>query len=127
MREVMDGMAAGNQQPVFDALAEDVTWRWMGVEKWSHTFRGKAEVQGGLFGSVAETLEPGFSVQVHRILDAGEHVVVEHSGRNRTPDGREYNNNYCWVVRVEGGLIRELREYMDTRLVGETFGDDQLA
>lgn len=54
----------------------------------------------------------------------GNTVVVEHSGRNALPDGRRYDNNYCWVFRLEDGVIREVREYMDTLLVTETFGAD---
>lgn len=57
-------------------------------------------------------------------MDGGEHVVVEHSGRNATPDGRPYNNNHCWIFSFRNGLIREIREYMDTQLVTETFAND---
>jgi ketosteroid isomerase-like protein len=52
-------------------------------------------------------------------------VVVEHSGRNALPDGRRYDNNYCWVFRFHNALIQEVREYMDTQLVTETFGADE--
>jgi uncharacterized protein len=51
-------------------------------------------------------------------------VVIEHRGRNATPDGRPYDNKYCWVCRFADGRLRELREYMDTQLVTETFGAD---
>jgi ketosteroid isomerase-like protein len=119
---IMAAMADGELQPFFDAMADDVTWRWMGVTEWSKTFEGKQAVVGELFGAVAETLKPGFSVQVHRIMADGDHVVVEHTGRNETPDGRSYHNNYCWVCRFQDGQIREIREYMDTKLVTDTFG-----
>ncbi len=49
-------------------------------------------------------------------------VVVEHSGRNELPDGRRYDNHYCWVFRFKDDFIQEVREYMDTQLVTETFG-----
>jgi uncharacterized protein len=42
-------------------------------------------------------------------------------------DGRRYDNNYCWVFRFEDRLIHEVREYMDTQLVKETFGPDESA
>ena len=54
----------------------------------------------------------------------GDFVIVEHSGRNKLPDGRRYDNNYCWVFRFQNGLIQEVREYMDTQLVTETFGEE---
>jgi ketosteroid isomerase-like protein len=119
---IMDALARAERQPLFDAMAEDVSWRWMGVSSCSKTF-GKQQVVGELFGGVEETLT-SFSVQVHQVLADGEHVVVEHPGHNTTPAGRRYDNNYCWVLRLRDGLIREVRGYMDTQLVTETFADD---
>ena len=124
VRLVMDAMARADLHPLFDAMADDVTWRWMGVSSWSKVFTGKQAVIDDLFGGVAETLSDSFGVEVHRILADGECVVVEHTGRNATPDGRVYDNNYCWVITLRGGLIREVREYMDTQLVTETFSFD---
>ena len=124
VQEVMDAMSQGRVGPLFDAMAEDVTWRWMGVNQWSRTFEGKQLVVATLFGGAAETLSPSSSVEVRCIHADGDCVVVEHSGRNELPDGRRYDNNYCWVFRFEEGLIQEVREYMDTQLVTETFGAD---
>jgi ketosteroid isomerase-like protein len=123
-QEVMDAMSQGRVGLLFDAMADDVTWRWMGVGQWSRTFEGKQIIVEKLFGGAAETLDPSSSVEVHHIHADGDCVVVEHSGRNVLPDGRRYDNNYCWVFRFEAGLIQEVREYMDTQLVTETFGAD---
>ena len=120
----MDAMSHGRVAPLFEAMAEDVTWRWMGVSNWSRTFAGKQLVVDTLFGGARETLGPSSSVEVHFIHGDGDFVVVEHSGRNELPGGRRYDNNYCWVFRFEGGLIQDVREYMDTQLVTDTFGPD---
>ena len=124
VREVMVAMSQGRVGPLFDAMAEDVTWRWMGVNNWSQTFEGKQTVVDKLFGGATETLGPSSSVQVHGIHADDDCVVVEHSGRNEMPDGRRYDNNYCWVLRFQGEFIHEVREYMDTQLVTDTFGAD---
>jgi uncharacterized protein len=125
MWEIMDAMSQGRVAPLFGAMAEDVTWRWMGVSKWSRTFQGKHFVVDTLFGGARETLSPSSSVEVHFVHGDGDSVVVEHTGRNELPDGRRYDNNYCWVLRFENGLIQEVREYMDTQLVTETFGPEE--
>ena len=124
-QRIMSSMAQGRVRPLFDAMAEDVTWRWMGVGQWSRTFEGRQLVVDTLFGGAWETLSPSSGIEVHGIHGDGEFVVVEHSGRNELADGRRYDNNYCWVFRFEDGLIREVREYMDTQLVTETFGPDK--
>lgn len=119
---IMNAMSEGRSRPLFDAMAEDVRWRWMGVNQWSRTFEGKQTVIDTLFGGATETLDPSSSVEVHRIHADGDYVIVEHSGRNKLPDGRRYDNNYCWVFHFEDGSIQEVHEYMDTQLVTETFG-----
>jgi ketosteroid isomerase-like protein len=124
VREIMDAMEHGRVAPLLEAMAEDVTWRWMGVNQWSRTFAGKKLVGDTLFGGATDTLAPLSSVQVHRLHADGDYVVIEHSGSNQLPDGRRYDNNYCWIVRFHEGLIQEVREYMDTQLVTETFGPD---
>jgi ketosteroid isomerase-like protein len=120
----MGAMSQGRVAPLLDAMAVDVTWRWMGVNQWSRTFEGKQLVIDKLFGGATETLDPSSSTEVRRIHADGDSVVVEHSGRNKLPDGRRYDNNYCWILRFQNGLIQEVREYMDTQLVTETGGAD---
>ena len=127
VRDIMSSMSQGRVGPLFDAMAEDVTWRWMGVKQWSRAIEGKQSVVDTLFGGASETLPASSSVEVHCIHADGEFVVVEHSGRNELSDGRRYDNNYCWVFRFAHGLIHEVREYMDTQLVTETFGPDENA
>jgi len=118
----MGAMSQGRVAPLLDAMADDVTWRWMGVNQWARTIEGKKMVVDTLFGGATETLGPSSSIEVRQIHADGDCVVVEHSGRNELGDGRRYDNNYCWVLRFQDGLIQEVREYMDTQLVTETFG-----
>jgi uncharacterized protein len=124
VQDIMDAMSQGRVAPLFQSMADDVAWRWMGVGQWSKTFDGKQLVIDKLFGGDAEALAESSSVEVHFIHGDAECVVVEHSGRNEMPDGRRYDNNYCWIFRFEEGFIQEVREYMDTQLVTETFGAD---
>lgn len=125
MHDVFSAMSQGNIEPLIDAMADDMRWTWMGTGRWSHTFEGKDSVVNELLSAVKATLSPSFEVIPHRFFAEGDHVVIEHSGRNTTLDGRPYHNNYCWVCRFGDGKLREIREYMDTELVTQTFGTDQ--
>lgn len=120
--DIMAQMSQGNAKALFEAMAEDVTWRWMGVSQWSRSFEGKQTIAETLFGGSTDAMALSSRVLVHGIHGDGDTVIVEHSGRNELPDGRRYDNNYCWIFRFRDGLIREVREYMDTQLVTETFG-----
>lgn len=121
---VMDALTRSDKAPLLDAMAEEVRWRWMGTAEWSKTFEGKSEVVEQLFGAVEETLSDSGRTQVRNIIAEGDHVAVEHSGQSETPDGRRYDNNYCWIFTLSEGRITEIREYMDTQLVAKTFSED---
>lgn len=122
MQAIFSEMSRGNRAPLVEAMAGNKKWIWMGTGAWAHTFEGKDSVVKDLLGAVDDTLNEEFEVTVHEMIAEGDYVVVEHSGRNSTPDVRRYDNNYCWVCRFSDGKLRELREYTDTQLVTETFG-----
>jgi uncharacterized protein len=67
VQEFMDAMSHSRVGPLFDAMADDVTWRWMGVNQWSRTFEGKQLIVDKLFGGAAETISPSSSVEVRCI------------------------------------------------------------
>ena len=56
------------------------------------------------------------------IIAEGDRVVVRGRGEFRTKAGKDYNNSYCFVLRLEEGRLVELREYLDTALVERVFG-----
>ena len=115
-------MGAVDRSGLFDLLADNVRWSWMGVEDWSRTFVGKAEVIEGLFGAVDKTIAGQQGVELLAIVADGVRVVVEFNGFITTPAGDRYDNRYCWVATFDAGRLKELHEYMDTQLVTDTFG-----
>src|ERR1700743_1278274 len=121
MEYVFSELGNGNDAPFLDAMADDMKWTWMGSGPWSRTFDGKKAVLGELWTAVKATLKPPYKTIAHRFIADGDHVVVEATGQNSTPDGKVYNNRYCWVCRFGDGQLPELREYMDTQLVTDTF------
>jgi ketosteroid isomerase-like protein len=120
-------MSEGHVAPLLELMADDVSWRWMGVDQWSRTFQGKPTVVNTLFAGATEDLPPSSRVEVSHVHADGDSVIVEHVGRNVLPDGRRYDNQYCWVLRFHDGFVQEVREYMDTQLVTATFGADDSA
>ncbi len=121
MQDIFAELSKGNDQPFLDAMAEDMQWVWMGSGHLSRTFAGKQAILDQLWSAVKTTLIPPYKVVAHRFIADGDYVAVEASGVNTTPEGKKYNNRYCWVCRIWEGKLRELKEYMDTQLVIETF------
>lgn len=122
--DVMAALANGDDRPFLDAMHNDMKWTWMGSGGLSRTFNGKESVLHELWKSVKTDIAQPFRVTATLILAEGDHVVVEGVGNNKTPNGKEYNNRYCWVMKISGGKIVELKEYMDTDLVRRTFSSE---
>ena len=121
LQDVFAAMAGGDSRPLIAALAEDVRWTLTGSTPFSRTYEGKAEVLAKLLGPLQAQIDGRLRLRALRVLGEGDTVVVEARGESVTKAGQPYNNAYCMVFRLEGGLVRELTEYMDTALVNTTF------
>ena len=121
--------AAGNPDPAardralfVESLADDATWTVTGQYSWSRTFTGKHSILNDLHGHVRTRLVERTRTIAHRFIADGDHVVVEAKGNNVTREGVRYDNDYCLVFRLEGGRIREIREYCDSVLTETALG-----
>ena len=43
---IMRAMEEGRLTPFFEAMHEDVIWRWMGTDEWTRSFLGKQSTFG---------------------------------------------------------------------------------
>ena len=114
---------AGRDRALFIAtLADDATWTVTGQYSWSRTFKGKASILNDLHGHVRSRLVDRARTLAHRFIADGDYVVVEAKGHNLTKEGVRYDNDYCLVFRLEGGKIKEVREYCDSVLTERALG-----
>lgn len=121
MQNILHELSNGNDNLLLDSMAEEMNWIWMGSGSLSKIFKGKDQILGDLWSAVRKTLNPPYKVIANNFIAEGDYVTVEAIGQNSTPDGKLYNNKYCWVCRIQDGKIFELKEYMDTDLVVKTF------
>ena len=58
----------------------------------------------------------------HQLLLEAEddHVVYQFTMRCRTKQGKDYLNDYLFLVKLEGGRIRRFQEYWDSKLAFDT-------
>jgi ketosteroid isomerase-like protein len=93
-----------------------------GQYSWSRTFSGQQSILNDLHGHVRTRLAERTRTIAHRFIADGDHVVVEAKGDNVTREGVRYDNDYCLVFRLEGGKIKEIREYCDSVLTEKALG-----
>lgn len=63
----------------------------------------------------------GLKLRIEHALCDGPLVVATAVADTVAMNGRQYRQRYCFVLRFEGELIAEGREYNDTNLVREVF------
>ncbi|MEU7785076.1 nuclear transport factor 2 family protein [Amycolatopsis sp. NPDC049159] len=119
LRTAFAAWATGDIRPLVAAMADDVTWTVGGHNSWSGSFAGKDSVRRDLLGPLGEQFDGVYTSTASRFVAEDDVVVVETRGSVATKTGRRYDNQYCFVFRLEGGRIREITEYMDTQLVAE--------
>lgn len=124
MQRAFDALAVGDSRPFLNLLADDVSWRVMGQTPWSRTYRGKPSVLQDLLRVLGERLADRYRATADLILADGDHVVVQARGQTTTKTGKPYNNEYCFVYKLENGLITEVTEYLDTELVVAALSDE---
>ena len=122
--------AAGSPDPAIRdralfvaSLADDAIWTVTGQYSWSRTFTGKQSIMNDLHGHVRTRLAERTRTIAHRFIADGDHVAVEAKGDNITREGVRYDNDYCLVFRLEGGKIKEIREYCDSVLTEKALGE----
>jgi ketosteroid isomerase-like protein len=117
LQEIFAALERGDPRPFLDSLDEDFCWTLKGMNAWSGTYRGKQNVRDRLLRPLFANFADQYTNVAHRFIADGDWVAVECHGKVTTKSGKPYNNEYCWVCRVEGGKLMELIEYMDTELV----------
>jgi uncharacterized protein len=114
LQQVFAALADGDGRPFVDAMADDVSWTIAGHSAWSRRWEGKRAVRNELLRPLFERFAGAYRSKAQRIIAEDDCVVVEARGNATTKAGSTYSNHYCYVFRFEGGLVREITEYMDT-------------
>ena len=109
----------GDSQPLFDHVADDVRWKIMGTNPLSGEYHSKREFLDASYERLGPILKDPVVPRVRRILAEGDVAVVEWHGRGTSVADKPYDNDYCWIIRVEGDRIVEVRAYFDGGLVEE--------
>ena len=117
VEKIMEARSRRDPEPFIAAMADDFIWRITGSTAWSGEYVGKADVRERLLKPLYAQFDAPSRIVARRILADGDYVVAECDGQATTLSGELYANTYCFVIRLEHGLLRELTEYMDTALV----------
>lgn len=117
------GLARADPTDFIAAMSDDLAWEIMGQSDWSRRFEGRDVVERDLIGPLFNLFAtPYRNVAKRIIVDEFDNVVVLAKGEVRTKAGHDYNNDYCFVMRMRDGRVVEILEYADTELMKTVLG-----
>ena len=109
----------GDIKTAFASLSDEVSWLIPGnLPNLSGLRKGKAEILNFARGA-AQMFPGGLKSELRRVYCDGDTVLIEMTNRGKLFNGRDYENEYCFVFEIEAGKIRRVREYVDTQKVKE--------
>jgi uncharacterized protein len=115
VRRFFATLSSGDMPAIASFFDDDSTWG-IGFAQDPSVRRGPKEIIDDFLKPVREGLfEPANpKVEIVNLWSDGDWVIAETVGTGPMLNGNAYRNVYAFVLRVEGDVIREMREYMDT-------------
>ena len=80
-----------------------------------HRGAARRPAQGAPDLAAAAVFVASVSIDFRGFYTDGETVVVEARMQATLAHGGHYDNDYCFIFELENGLIKRVREYMDTQ------------
>ena len=122
IRDAFEAMGRSDIRPLVELMSDDFAWIIEGQSRFSRSYEGKATVKHDLLQPLFEAFATPYRFTIDEIIGEGDRIVVLGRGEVKTKAGKDYNNSYCFVLRLADGSLAELREYLDTALVEKVFG-----
>jgi uncharacterized protein len=120
VRNTWQDLIGGKVEAALANMSDEVSWLIPGnIPNVSGVKRGKEEVRKFVAG-IGQTFPQGLKTEIRKTFAAGDAVIVELTNRGKAFNGKDYENEYCFVFELEGGKIRRIREYVDMHKVVQT-------
>jgi ketosteroid isomerase-like protein len=113
--ELFACLSDGDLEALRQLLHPDATWEVMRAAPGERSAAGRDAIVDELLAPVRRRFVDGDpKVSVDTVFASGDLVAAETRADGTMGDGSEYHNRYAWIIRIDGELVRNVREYMDT-------------
>ena len=113
-------LASRDPQRIAAMFAKDAEWlapqgnaTAIALNSTSHMI-GREQIAQSFGSDIWKLFTANVKVEFRGVYADGDVVIVEERMQATLANGNAYDNDYCFVFEVENGLIRRVREYMDT-------------
>jgi len=112
-RDFMAALSRADTDWVLDHYADDMVLWTAGSLPFSgvHTRDEIRPLMDGILGAFPD----GLTFSVETLTAEQDRVAIEARSRGVHVSGKRYENRYHFLVRIRGGKIVEVKEYLDTQ------------
>jgi ketosteroid isomerase-like protein len=124
-RGYFEAVCAADADRLRELFADEIRWRVPkgAIAPFGGMHQGADRIIAMMLGAVGESFVPGSQhFEVLTTLVGPDVVCCETEMTARTPDGRDYRNDYTFFFELRDGRISEIREHVDTRYAADFFG-----
>src|ERR1700744_3295437 len=114
VRRFFATLGTGNFAAIGEFFTDDSVWQVNDVARGLPPPRGRKGILAAFLQPIREGLfEPGDpKIEIRRLIGEGDWVVAETTGRGTLLNGNNYENQYVFVILVDGPTVRFLRDYL---------------
>jgi len=116
VRKFFKTLSTGNLEKLRPMFHQKAVWKVMatGIPGAGQT-EGRDNIIDKFLGPIRGAFVDGDpKVKVLSLVASGPMVVAEAHGTGSMKNGKQYDNKYCFVLKVKDDKILALREYMDS-------------
>jgi uncharacterized protein len=125
VEKLFRNLSTGNSRVFFEGVADDVQWTVTGTHPMAGAYKTKADFLAHTLHRLNKLLTGDLVLNVDHIMVSGDTAAVEMTSASTARNGKPYVNRYCWIARFEGGVIKEVRAYLDSFLVHQTIAENE--
>lgn len=123
LRRVFRALENGHRRKFLDHVADNVDWIVEGAHSLVAHYRSKGDFLAGSFAN--RIVPPGAQLVVDHVTVKDDEAVVELRSLATTKNGVRFDTRYCWVVHFAGGIIDQVRAYLDSAMVARLFDENR--
>ncbi len=123
-RAFFEALGRGDRARLSELCSEQLEWTVpRGAALHAGTHRGAQHVFDLMLSAAGDAFVPGSQrLELDLVVANRDAVFAEARVLAKGTNDRAYENVYFFVFEIEDGVIRKLREHVDTRYAAEFFG-----
>jgi len=116
VRRFFATLGTGDFAAIGEFFDDDSVWQVNDVARGLPAQRGRKGIIDDFLQPIREGLfEPGDpKIEIRSMISEGSRVAAETTARGTLRNGNNYENQYVFIIEVDGDKVRHLREYMDS-------------